>query len=40
MGQKVHRVGIRLGIVKEHNPLWYAVPKSYSVCLVTDLQVR
>ncbi|MCK5886049.1 MAG: 30S ribosomal protein S3, partial [Alcanivorax sp.] len=40
MGQKVHPVGIRLGIVKEHNSLWYAGPKSYSDCLVTDLQVR
>ena len=40
MGQKVHPVGIRLGIVKEHNSLWYAGPKSYADCLVTDLQVR
>lgn len=40
MGHKVHPVGIRLGIVKEHNSLWYAGPKSYSDCLVTDLQVR
>jgi small subunit ribosomal protein S3 len=40
MGQKVHPVGIRLGIVKEHNSLWYAGPKSYADCLVTDLKVR
>ena len=40
MGQKVHPIGIRLGIVKEHNSLWYAGPKTYSDCLVTDLQVR
>jgi small subunit ribosomal protein S3 len=40
MGQKVHPIGIRLGIVKEHNSLWYASPKNYSKFLVTDLQVR
>ncbi len=40
MGQKVHPIGIRLGIVKQHNSLWYANPKDYSDYLVTDLQVR
>ena len=40
MGQKVHPVGIRLGIVKEHNSLWYANPKHYADYLVTDLKVR
>lgn len=40
MGQKVHPIGIRLGIVKEHNSLWYASPKNYSEFLVNDLQVR
>lgn len=40
MGQKVHPIGIRLGIVKEHNSLWYASPKNYPKYLVTDLQVR
>eukprot|EP00747_Dinoflagellata_sp_TGD_P159247 gnl/TRDRNA2_/TRDRNA2_177876_c1_seq3.p1 gnl/TRDRNA2_/TRDRNA2_177876_c1~~gnl/TRDRNA2_/TRDRNA2_177876_c1_seq3.p1 ORF type:complete len:123 (+),score=15.44 gnl/TRDRNA2_/TRDRNA2_177876_c1_seq3:292-660(+) len=40
MGQKVHPIGIRLGIVKEHNSLWYAGPKTYADCLVTDLEVR
>ena len=40
MGQKVHPIGIRLGIVKEHNSLWYANPKHYADYLVTDLQVR
>jgi small subunit ribosomal protein S3 len=24
MGQKVHPTGIRLGIVKDHNSVWYA----------------
>jgi small subunit ribosomal protein S3 len=40
MGQKVHPIGIRLGIVKEHNSLWYASPKNYPDYLVTDIQVR
>lgn len=40
MGQKVHPIGIRLGIVKEHNSLWYASPKHYANYLVTDIQVR
>ncbi len=40
MGHKVHPIGIRLGIVKEHNSLWYASPKHYADYLVTDLEVR
>ncbi len=40
MGQKVHPVGIRLGIVKEHNSVWYADDKNYSKNLITDLEVR
>ncbi len=40
MGQKVHPVGIRLGIVKKHNSNWYASPKNYSEFLITDLKVR
>ena len=40
MGQKVHPVGIRLGIVKEHSSVWYADSKNYSKNLITDLEVR
>jgi len=40
MGQKVHPTGIRLGIVKDHNSVWYAGSKQYAKQLVTDLQVR
>ena len=40
MGQKVHPIGIRLGIVKKHNSNWYASPKNYADFLLTDLQVR
>lgn len=40
MGQKVHPTGIRLGIVKEHNSLWYADRDAYAKYLVSDLKVR
>ena len=40
MGQKVHPVGIRLGIVKKHNSNSYASPKNYADYLITDLKVR
>ena len=40
MGQKVHPTGIRLGIVKEHNSVWYADRNKYAEQLVTDIQVR
>ena len=40
MGQKVHPTGIRLGIVKEHNSLWYADRGTYAKNLVSDLEVR
>lgn len=40
MGQKVHPVGIRLGIVKDHNSIWYADKQDYSKNLIADLKVR
>lgn len=40
MGQKVHPTGIRLGIVKSHNSVWYADSKTFATKLVSDLQVR
>ena len=40
MGQKVHPTGIRLGIVKEHNSVWYAEKQTYAENLISDLQVR
>ncbi|MDA1074857.1 MAG: 30S ribosomal protein S3 [Proteobacteria bacterium] len=40
MGQKVHPVGIRLGIIKEHTSVWYADKKTYSTYLLSDLNVR
>ena len=40
MGQKVHPIGIRLGIVKDWTSKWYAGSKNYADYLNTDLQVR
>ena len=40
MGQKVHPVGIRLGVIKNHNSVWYADKKDYSEYLKDDLEVR
>jgi len=40
MGQKVHPTGIRLGVVKDHNSIWYADSKSYAKNLINDLEVR
>ena len=40
MGQKVHPIGIRLGIVKEHTSVWYADRKNYANYLNADLEVR
>jgi len=40
MGQKVHPIGIRLGIVKKHTSVWYADKADYAVKLNGDLRVR
>lgn len=40
MGQKVHPVGMRLGVVKPHNSVWYADKSLYSEYLLKDLEVR
>lgn len=40
MGQKVHPIGIRLGIVKQHNSVWYAEKGAYADNLISDLEVR
>jgi small subunit ribosomal protein S3 len=40
MGQKVHPVGIRLGIIKDWTSKWYADSKNYADYLHTDLRVR
>ena len=40
MGQKVHPIGIRLGIIKDHASVWYADSRNYSKNLIMDLEVR
>lgn len=40
MGQKVNPIGFRLGVIREHNSIWYADSKSYAKNLIADLKVR
>ena len=40
MGQKVNPNGIRLGVVRSHNSVWYADKRQYSNYLLNDLAVR
>jgi small subunit ribosomal protein S3 len=40
VGQKIHPVGFRLGITKEHKALWYADGSKYPELLQEDYQIR
>ncbi len=40
MGQKVHPIGFRLGIVHRHNSIWHADKRAYTEQLLADLKVR
>ncbi len=40
MGHKVNPTGMRLGVIKEHNSVWYADKKEYAKNLLNDIQVR
>lgn len=40
MGQKVHPIGLRLGIVKDWTSKWYADSKNFADYLNTDLEIR
>ena len=40
MGQKIHPVGFRLGITKDHKSCWYADPKRYPELLQEDYTIR
>lgn len=40
MGQKVHPIGFRLGITKEHKSCWYASEKQYPDLLQEDYKIR
>src|SRR5579864_4953345 len=40
MGQKVHPIGMRLGIVKDWASRWYAPSKDFANTLCSDIKVR
>jgi small subunit ribosomal protein S3 len=40
MGQKVHPIGMRLGIVKDWSSRWYAPAKDFADTLCADIKVR
>lgn len=40
MGQKVHPIGMRLGIVKDWSSRWYAQSKDFADTLCADIKVR
>ena len=39
MGQKVHPIGLRVGIIRDWDAKWYA-EKEYAECLQEDLRIR
>ena len=40
MGQKVNPIGIRLGISRDHNSVWFAEKDKYKEILFNDFEVR
>lgn len=40
MGHKVNPTGMRLGVIKEHNSVWYAEKAEYANNLLNDIRVR
>ncbi|MEX0605376.1 MAG: 30S ribosomal protein S3 [Marinobacter sp.] len=40
MGHKVNPTGMRLGVIKEHNSVWYAEKAEYAKNLLNDIEVR
>lgn len=40
MGQKIHPIGLRLGITQEHRSRWFADAKRYPALLQEDFQIR
>jgi small subunit ribosomal protein S3 len=40
MGQKIHPIGFRLGITKEHHSRWFAEPERYPEILQEDYKLR
>jgi len=40
MGQKIHPLGFRLGVIKDHKSCWYADAKRYPELLQEDRRIR
>ncbi|MBX3012950.1 MAG: 30S ribosomal protein S3 [Caldilineaceae bacterium] len=40
MGRKVHPIGFRLGIIKDHKSRWFATGKKYTEQLAEDREIR
>nr|YP_010336360.1 ribosomal protein S3 [Goniotrichopsis reniformis]UNJ14766.1 ribosomal protein S3 [Goniotrichopsis reniformis] len=40
MGQKIHPLGFRLGVIQTHRSVWFAKPKEYSNLLQEDYKLR
>ena len=40
MGQKIHPVGLRVGVIRGHDSHWYYNKKGYGVALLQDHQIR
>jgi len=40
LGRKVHPIGFRLGIIKDHKSRWFAVGRKYTEQLVEDREIR
>ena len=40
LGRKVHPIGFRLGIIKEHKSRWFAVGRRYTEQLAEDREIR
>lgn len=40
MGQKVHPIGLRLGITREHRSRWFAKAGEYPTLLAEDFEIR
>lgn len=40
MGRKVHPIGFRLGIIKDHKSRWFATGRKYTEQLVEDREIR
>ena len=40
MGQKIHPVGFRVGVIRGHDSHWYYGKKGYGIALLQDYEIR